>query len=53
MYDKRTVYTQEKPSTSGYIKIQNDPPKALPIMVEDEAPTPAGDKRNKATHKGL
>ena len=35
-----TATTQEKPSTSGYINIQNDPLEVLPVVVEDEAPTP-------------
>ena len=39
MHDMGTATTQEKPSTSGYINIQNDPPEVLPVVVEDEAPT--------------
>ena len=55
-----TATTQEKPSTSGYINIQNDPPEVLPVVVEDEAPTAPcvesvklANKINKGTQKGL
>ena len=45
------MHTQ--PSTSGDINIENDPPEVLPVMVEDEAPTPPCDKKNNGTQKRL